>query len=467
MADASAEGFRDQLYNVDLQGRRVGFFPKRPKGKLYNWRTVVSYILLGVMFGFPWIKIDGEPMMLLNVFERKFIVFGQVFWPQDFHLLVFAIISLFLFVILFTVIYGRIWCGWLCPQTIFLEMVYRKIEFWIEGDAAAQRRLAKAPWTTKKIFKKTFKQTIFVAIAIAVSHTVLAWIVGVDELFLYVTDSPVEHLGLFIAVIANSIVFYLVFSWFRETACILVCPYGRLQGVLLDEKSVVISYDFKRGEPRKKIKRGEEQGENGDCIDCNHCVAVCPTGIDIRNGTQLECVNCTACIDACDSIMEKVNRPKGLIRFASHKQIKDGEKFKFSTRAIAYSTVLVVLLGVFTSLVIFRNEIETTVLRAPGVTFKKDADGLIVNIYELTIVNKTDKEKELAIELEHTDAQIDMSGGNEFKVGPGDLYESRFIVRMPKEKIASDHEKIEVGICEGDEIIETVKVGFRGPIVFN
>lgn len=235
-------------------------------------------------------------------------------------------ITFFVFIILFTVVFGRVWCGWACPQTIFMEMVFRKIEYWIEGDAAKQMKLKNMPWTAEKIFKRVLKYVIFMAISLLIAHTLMAYLIGVDKVIDIVTASPYEHWSGFLGMLFFTGIFFWVFSYFREQACIAVCPYGRLQGVLLNKDSMAVSYDFKRGEPRGKIKKGEIQEGQGDCIDCKLCVHVCPTGIDIRNGTQLECVNCTACMDACDEVMTKVNRPKGLIRIASYNGIVEGTK---------------------------------------------------------------------------------------------------------------------------------------------
>ena len=283
------EEFRDTLGTVDAQGKRIWVYPKKPKGAFHNKRLIVSIILLGMLFSGPFIKIGGQPLLLFNFFERKFVLFGVAFWPQDFHLFGLAMIAMFVFVILFTVVFGRIWCGWACPQTIFMEMVFRKIEYWIEGDANQQRKLASAPWTTKKIFKKGAKQLIFIAISILIAHTLMAYLVGIDQVKLIVSSSPFENWTGFLATTFFTGVFYWVFAYFREQACVAVCPYGRLQGVLLNKDSMAVSYDFVRGEPKGLLKKGITQEGNGDCIDCKLCVHVCPTGIDIRNGTQLEC----------------------------------------------------------------------------------------------------------------------------------------------------------------------------------
>nr|MBC8478866.1 cytochrome c oxidase accessory protein CcoG [FCB group bacterium] len=354
--------YRNKISTVDESGKRVWVYPKKPKGKFYTYRSLVSLFLLAVLFAGPFIMVNGQPILLLNILERKFFIFGTVFWPQDFHLFGLAIITLVVFIVLFTVVFGRIFCGWACPQTIFMEMVFRRIEYWIEGDANEQRKLNSSPMSSGKFFKKSLKHIIFYAIAFLIGNTFLAYIIGKDEVFRIISEPPAQHLAGLVAMIIFSFLFYGVFAWFREQVCTLVCPYGRLQGVLLDQNSIVVHYDFKRGEPRGKGKRAEAS-ELGDCIDCFQCVEVCPTGIDIRNGTQLECVNCTACMDACDTIMDKVKKPHGLIRYSSYNAIQDGLKKIATPRALGYTGILFALLIFITVLLANRNPIETTVLR--------------------------------------------------------------------------------------------------------
>src|SRR5690606_11396773 len=261
--------------------------------------------------------------------------FGTVFWPQDLHIFVFGMLIGLVFIVLFTVVYGRVWCGWACPQTIFLELIFRKIEYWIEGDANQQRKRDKGPNTSEKIFKKTLKHVIYFLISFLISNLFLAYVIGVDALYQIITEPVGQHIGGLVSMIVFTFLFYGVFAFVREIVCTHICPYGRLQGVLLDDQSLVVAYNYQRGEPRGKIKKGaEQQQELGDCIDCTLCVQVCPTGIDIRDGLQLECVNCTACIDACDSVMEKINRPKRLIGFYSSKQIEENTTEKNTTRII-------------------------------------------------------------------------------------------------------------------------------------
>ena len=331
------ENFRDSIGTVTEEGKRAWVFPKKPSGKYYERRKIVSYFLLAFLFAAPFVKINGNQFLMFNIMERRFNIFGFPFWPQDFHLFVISMIIGVIFITLFTVAFGRIFCGWICPQTIFMEMVFRRIEYWIEGDRGKQIRLAKQPWNSEKIKKKVTKWVIFSIISFLIANVFLAYLIGSDRLIQYVIDGPLAHLSTLISLIIFTSIFYFVFTWFREQVCIIACPYGRLQGVLLDTKSIVVAYDHKRGEGekgRKKFRKNEDRQAlgHGDCIDCMQCVHVCPTGIDIRNGTQLECVNCTACIDECDHIMESINLPKGLIRYASEENIEKKAKFKLTPR---------------------------------------------------------------------------------------------------------------------------------------
>ena len=459
------EEFRDTIATVDEQGKRIWIYPKKPKGRFHIWRAIVAIVLLVALFAAPFISIDGHPLILLNIFERKFVLFGQAFWPQDFFLFVLAMITLIVFIILFTVIYGRVWCGWACPQTIFMEMVFRKLEYLIEGDANKQRRLDKAPWNFDKIWRKTVKHLLFVFISVMIGHLVMAYLIGVGQVKEIVTKPPTENLAGFLGLVAFSAVFYGVFARFREQACIAVCPYGRLQGVLLGKESIVVAYDWIRGEPRKKLKKKQTDEDAGDCIDCKLCVHACPTGIDIRNGTQLECVNCTACIDACDEVMTKINRPKGLIRFDSDVGIKTGKKFKFNTRVMGYSIVLTLLMGVFGFLLASRTDVETTVLRVPGMLYQNQPDNRISNLYNIQFVNKTFDPINLEVVLEDQEkGTIKKVGERALRVPPNEKTEGVFFVELPKEALTGANTKIILAIYRDEQLIDKIKTNFLGPI---
>ncbi len=457
--------FRNNIATVDADGKRIWVYPKKPSGRLHQARIAVTAVLLTLLFAGPFLTINGRPFLLLNFFERKFVIFGQAFWPQDFFLLALVLISFFVFIILFTVVFGRLWCGWACPQTLFMEMVFRKIEYWIEGDANQQRKLNNGPWNADKIKKKLLKQFIFISISLLISHTVMAYLIGIDQVKEIVRQPPTEHLSGFIGLVAFTGIFYWVFAWFREQACVAVCPYGRLQGVLLDKKSIAVMYDWIRGEPRGKLKKKVVQQDLGDCIDCKLCVHVCPTGIDIRNGTQLECVNCTACIDACDEVMEKIDRPKGLIRYSSFDAINEGKQRLFTPRVAAYSIVLLALLSFLSFSLVTRSDIETTILKVPGQLYQRTEDGNITNLYNIQFVNKTFEDMVLEVKIENEpSATISKVGEGEVEVPSNSLAEGVYFIKMPQEKIKSASIGLKIGVYRDGELVETVKTKFLGPV---
>ncbi|PCI30712.1 MAG: cytochrome c oxidase accessory protein CcoG [SAR324 cluster bacterium] len=453
--------FRDSVATIDQSGKRILLHPKQPKGKFYKARTIVSIVWLLTFFAIPFVKIGGYPLLLLDVSHRKFIILGQVFWPQDFYLFALFTISLILFLILFTVVYGRIFCGWVCPQTIFMEMVFRKIEYWIEGTAAQQKALNNAPLSASKVSKKFFKHLIFLGLSIIFVHVFLLYFIEPARLWEIVTNPPTENLQGFLFANGTTLLFYGVYARFREQMCTLVCPYGRLQGVLLDERSIVVSYDFKRGEPKGKISK-KQTVPLGDCVDCYQCVRVCPTGIDIRNGTQLECVNCTACIDACDAVMKKVNRPLGLIRFASHQEIDKKEKFRFTPRMLGYTAVLTILIVVLGLSITNRTSVETSILRVPGVLYRVLNDGQVNNLYNYKIVNKTHDQLKITLKLKSPQGSIQMIGVNQV-VKPESLTEGTFFIKIPLIKRTSNKIPIEIEIYSEGTLIEVVKTNFIGP----
>lgn len=460
------EAFRDRIATIDESGDRVWIFPKKPSGKFYNYRKIVSYSLLVLLFAAPHIKIGGEPLFLFNILERKFVVFGKIFWPQDLYLFAIAMVVGVIFVVLFTIIFGRLFCGWVCPQTIFMEMVFRRIEYWIEGDWTHQKKLANAPWNADKIRKRLIKHVIFWVISFLIANTFLAYIIGADQLWAIQTGEFSEHVGGFISLVIFTTVFYFVFTRLREQVCTTICPYGRLQGVLLDPNSMVVAYDHKRGEDRAKFKKNEDRSVfgKGDCIDCHQCVNVCPTGIDIRNGTQLECVNCTACIDECDHMMEGVGLEKGLIRFVSENGIANGTRFEWTRRVKAYSALLIALLGVLIVLLVTRSDFHATIMRQRGTTYHVTKDGNLGNVFELNLTNKTKKSYNVVLKTEDPVVQIQLVVDDLRLKSEGHLKE-RFVVRAPFSLLKKGMKEIEVIVYGNGEEIERVRTKLIGPII--
>ena len=461
------QSFRDSIGTIDESGKRHWIYPKKPKGKLYNLRTWVSIFLLTLLFSGPFIRISGQPLLLFNILERKFVILGQVFWPQDFYIFVLIMLSFVLFIVLFTVVFGRIFCGWICPQTIFMEMVFRKIEYWIDGDFKQQKRLNDAPWNAEKIRKKGLKTTIFLAISFLISNTFLAYIIGSEELIDIITDSPANHMVGLISICIFTGVFYFVFGWFREQVCIVACPYGRLQGVMLDRNSIVVAYDYIRGEMRAKFRKNEIRAETkkGDCIDCNQCVNVCPTGIDIRNGTQLECVNCTACIDACDHMMESVGLPKGLIRYDSEENVVSKEGKIWTLRTKAYTVVLVLILSLVTFLLLSRPQIDITVLKTPGQQYQKHDNDIISNMYNYKVINKTFDSIPAEIKILNAEGRIEMIGSNDLIIPAESMSEGTFFVYIDKKKLEDRKSDIEIGIFNAKgELMDSHETSFLAPV---
>jgi len=440
---------------------------------LYKYRKYVSYTLLAILFLSPFIKVNGHQFMMFNVLERRFNIFGLAFWPQDFYLMAISLVIAIVLLSLFTVAFGRIFCGWICPQTIFMEMVFRRIEYWIDGDRGAQMRLARSPWNGEKIRKRLLKWAIFFLISFLIANVFLAYLIGSDTLIAHIGDGPWQHMGTMVPLLIFTGVFYFIFAWFREQVCIIACPYGRLQGVLLDDKSIVVAYDHKRGEGesgRKKFRKNEDRDAlgHGDCIDCFQCVNVCPTGIDIRNGTQLECVNCTACIDECDHIMDSIDRPRGLIRYASEEEITKKAKFRFTPRMKGYSAVLFILVGILVGMLFLRSELEASILRLPGQLYERKENNMISNVYTYKMLNKTTQDIEnVNFKLLSHPGEINTVSRSRFTVAAENQLGGTFFVEINASALEKDENILKIGIYSGEKLIETATVQFMGPRSYN
>jgi cytochrome c oxidase accessory protein FixG len=460
--DTVGPSFRDRVATIDEKGKRVWVYPKQPKGVLYKARTILSAIYLLVFFTIPFVKIDGHPFIMINVLKRKFILFGQIFWPQDFFIFGLGMVVFIVFVALFTVVFGRVFCGWACPQTIFMEMVFRKIEYWIEGDAAEQKRLDKQKWDSDKIIKKGGKWVLFWGVSFIIANTFLAYVIGIDELRQIIKGPFSEHVGGFAILLGFTTIFFFVYARLREQVCTTICPYGRMQGVLLDKNSIVVAYDHKRGEQRGKLKKKEER-TIGDCIDCEQCVKVCPTGIDIRNGTQLECVNCTACIDACNHMMKAAGFPEGLIRYASESNISEKKKFRFTARMKAYTIVMVLLLGVEVYLLTSRADVGISILKTPGQLYQQQPNHRLSNLYNYKLLNKTFKDKKLEFKPENFKGEIVIVGNEQLIVPKEGSTSGSMFIYMDEEGVTERKMSLNIAVYEDGEKIKTITTSFLGP----
>ncbi|MCU7586780.1 cytochrome c oxidase accessory protein CcoG [Riemerella anatipestifer] len=474
MADKEVQGtgavieastFRDSVGTMDNTGKRKWVYPKKPKGKFTDYRNYVSIFLLAIFFILPFIKINGNPFLLINILDREFFIVGQPFYPQDFFILALGAVTSIVFIILFTVVFGRIFCGWICPQTIFMENVFRKIEYWIEGDRNKQIKLGQQPWNSEKIRKRGLKWTIYIIISLVVTHFMFTYIVGYEEVFRIMKEGPIKYPTNFLVMLLFTAAFYLVFAWFREQVCTLVCPYGRLQGVLIDKQTINVYYDFKRGENRSKWRKNEDRAAEGkgDCIDCNQCVVVCPTGIDIRNGQQLECINCTACIDACNEVMEKVGLPKGLIRYATENEIEQGRRFKFTSRMKAYTAVLIALMTFVSFLLYNRGSMEAKFIKPAGSTFFI-SDNEITNTYNYTLLNKSSKDYVVTFKvLEPANGVIKYGGSSKIVLKRDKMEKGTVNISFPKKEIKLSKQNLVIGVYDKDgKLLTTFETYFEG-----
>ncbi len=460
--------FRDHLATADQKGNRRWLYPKMPEGVWHRRRAWFATALITLMFAGPWIRIHGNPLLMINILERRFSILGQIFWPQDTLIFAVAMLVFMTGIIVFTTAFGRLWCGWACPQTVMMEMVFRKVEYLLEGDAQDQRALNAAPWTARKVFRKGLKQGVFFALSFIVGNTLLAYIIGSERLLAIQFDDPRNHVGGLTFMLLFTLLFYAIFARFREQACTFICPYGRFQSAMLDENSMVVAYDHKRGEKRGPLHKDQPILQRtaaglGDCVACRQCVTVCPTGIDIRNGTQMECVNCTACIDACDTIMEKVGRPKGLIRFASLNNIERGEPQRFTARMKLYATVLSLLIALFLFLVFTRAATGTTLLRAPGTLFQTTAEGRIQNLYTMKVINKTSHDLPVELRLENHSGTVRVMGASPLVIAKESMAQTSLLIEIDPAALAGNSTSLKIGIYSDGKRLETVTTGFVGP----
>lgn len=469
------ERFRAELASVAPDGKRKWIYARKPSGRFYNLRTALSIVLLAFLFLSPFVKVNGHQFLLFNILERQFVFFGMPFWPNDFYLVALMFLAGVVTIVLFTSTLGRFWCGWLCPQTIFMEMVFRRIEWLIDGPPKEQARRDGGPWNWQRIWRFVLKIGVFFGISFLIANTFLAYIVSSDVLLQYITDGPTKHLDLFIGLVFFTLVFFLVFYRYREQACVIACPYGRYMSALVDQNTLAITYDFKRGEKRAKWTREDVAAKktsqdsslkrpqnNGDCVDCYQCVTVCPTGIDIRDGIQLDCVNCTACIDACDEVMDKVGLPKGLIRYSSQSAIESGHNTWFTKRTGAYVAVWSVLVVVLVMLFVFRADLDVTVLRQEGTTWVTTKEGL-GNVYRIQIINKSATDREFELHVINPSNATLLPLGLPRMVKSQEIMKGRFILSLPKSSLTNSNVPVEIQVRSNNERVANIQTTFLAP----
>lgn len=455
MENYIAPSFRDRPINIDETGKRKWIYAKQPKGKWYTRRTIFAWLCLTFLVVAPIIKVNGTPLMLFDIANRKFSLFGNIIWAQDSYILALVMLVIVVSVVLFTVIFGRLWCGWACPQTIFLEMVFRRIEYLFDGNYRHGKK--KQAVNLKTTIRRIAKHICFFLAAIIITNVILDWFVGPVRL-LEIIREPVEgNMGGFLFMLGISIFYYWIYAFFREQVCTMVCPYGRMQGVLLDSNSISVIYDFKRGDPR-----GAKAA--GDCINCGQCIAVCPTGIDIKNGSQLECTNCTACIDECNSVMKKIKKPKNLIRFDSYNAVITGKKSIGNARSYAYSAVLLILVSLLIIIVSQRTPVDATMLRVPGTIYQVVDSGVISNMYTLKIINKTQFDKHLSFRLKNIKSGSVQIAGKDNLLKKYGSYESILIIKLKKMELSGKVTDVTVGIYEDNTLLKEKTLNFIGPL---
>lgn len=448
---------------IGSQGKRKWVYQDIVSGKWASRRQIVIAVLILFYLVAPWISLNGQPFMLFDLVSRRFSFFGQTFLATDLYLLALLLVGSVLALFWFSAMFGRLWCGWACPQTVYLEGVFYRIERWIEGNPRQRKALDDGPHDDAYWTKKIAKHGIFWLMATAMSLSFTAYFIGPKASYEMFWTFGAAHPTAMIVAVATTAITYFNFAWFREQFCHFLCPYARIQSVFLDEHSLIIGYDESRGEPRGHI-RPNDTAQKGDCIACNRCVQVCPAGIDIRNGLQLECIQCTACIDACDTVMEKIGRPTGLIRYDSVSGIEHKKRKLFRARTVLYTVIFVIIGTMFTIRLSSREIVDFAVVRSAGTPYLVQEDGLVRNMLQMHLTNTDTRTRTVTVKLESPIPAQLMVLGEPFEIAPGERIKAEAFVMVPKEKINAAATPMEFKLMDGAEEIGTATAKFLGPI---
>ncbi|MEM6916135.1 MAG: cytochrome c oxidase accessory protein CcoG [Verrucomicrobiota bacterium] len=447
------------LTSINRDGSRNFLHPADVRGNFTVWRRVFGAVLLAIYILLPWIPIGGYPAVFLDLAERRFHFFGLTFLAEDLWIGFFLFSGLGFSLFYVTALFGRLWCGWACPYTVFLEHLYRRVERWIEGDAVRRRRLDAAPWHRTKIIKRVFKHAIYILISLILAHIFVSYFVSIPRLYEYMQQSPANNVKSFGVMLFLTVCLYGSFAWFREQFCIILCPYGRIQSALTDDDTIIIGYDEKRGEPRGK----RSNPESGSCIACNRCVQVCPTGIDIRNGLQLECIGCANCIDACNEIMDKTKQPRGLVRYDSLNGLQGKERRIWRPRVALYTGFLFLGLAVAGTVVSGLQPAKIEIIRMAGQPYYFGEEG-VRNQYRVQLITKQSVPALLTFRFPGLPEGALVSGlPDKITLEPSVETMQTVLVQVPKENYTGEFKfTIEADVTPGDFTL-TDTIDFFGP----
>jgi cytochrome c oxidase accessory protein FixG len=458
MTSIAPEADQLVLSTLNRDGSRRWIRPKVSKGRFFRRRFLFAWALILVFNLVPILKLNGKPLMLFDIPRREFTVFGATFLPTDTFLLMLLLFFIFVGIFLVTAIWGRLWCGWACPQTVYMEYLFRPLERWIEGGRQQQLQLdLEGP-----NLRRALKNVAFVLISAFLANTFLAYFVGWNNLLGWMAGSPTQHPGAFFVMLLTAVLVFLNFAWFREQTCIVACPYGRFQSVLLDPRSLIVGYDSARGEPRAK-KRRHRAEDAGECVDCSRCVITCPTGIDIRDGLQMECIACTQCIDACDDVMDRIGRPRGLIRYTSQEELAGAPRKFLRPRLVIYSSILTVMFGALLFSVIGKETADVTLLRGLGAPFTILQSGEVSNQFRIKITNRSEETRSYTFGLIDGGRYTLIAPENPLEVDAGDTQLTAAFVTTDASKFDNGEITVQIRISDGIDYETTKSYRLLGP----